>query len=196
MCQNLPLLTSVAAHAILSVKFSTGSRKAGSGVFMLRIAKKMNDFSFGKLMEVYKEGNLENGQELWPDEPQGRQIALAEQEFHSYLQQVFFKTEGAAYLFWEENGCYVSALRLEPYRDGLLLEALETAPEHRKLGYAARLVSAAVDHVSGVRIYSHVGKKNLPSLRTHDQCGFRKLLDYAVYADGSVNDRCCTLCHE
>ena len=70
---------------------------------MLKIARKMNDFSFGKLMEVYEEGNLENGQDLWPEEPQWRQIALAEQEFYQYLQQVFFKSEGARYLIWEEG---------------------------------------------------------------------------------------------
>lgn len=155
----------------------------------------MNELSFGKLMEVYEEGNLENGQDLWPDEPRWRQLALAEQEFYAYLQEVFFKTEGAAYLIWEESGAYVSALRLEPYQNGLLLEALETHPKHRKKGYAARLVAAAVAY-AGVKVYSHVNTKNTPSMRTHESCGFRKILDYAVYADGSVNDRCCTLCHE
>ena len=162
---------------------------------MLIVANRMNEFSFGKLMEVYEEGNLENGQDLWPDEPKDRRLALAEQEFYSYLQQVFFKTAGAAYLIWEDGGCYVSALRLEPYRDGLLLEALETHPAHREKGFAAGLVSAAVDYAQ-TKIYSHVGKKNVPSLRTHEKCGFRKILDYAVYADGSVNNRCCTLLHE
>lgn len=163
---------------------------------MLKIARKMNDFSFGKLMEVYEEGNLENGQTLWPDEPQWRQIALAEQEFYQYLQQLFFKTEGACYLIWEEGGHYISALRLEPYQDGLLLEALETHPLYRNKGYAACLVSAAVTYAGGTRIYSHVSKKNFPSLRTHEKCGFLKCLDHARYADGSVDDRCCTLCHE
>ena len=89
---------------------------------MLIIAHKLHEFTFGKLMEVYAEGNLENGQDLWPDETESRQNALAEQEFYNYLQQVFFRTNGAQYLVWEENGRYVSALRLEPYQDGLLLE--------------------------------------------------------------------------
>lgn len=160
---------------------------------MLIVAKSIKDLSFGKLMEVYTEGNLENGQDLWPHEPEARQIALAEQEFYQYLQQVFFRTPDARYLIWEENGRYVSALRLEPYQDGLLLEALETAPEMRKKGYAARLVRAALEHAGEGTVYSHVGKRNVASLRTHEACGFRRLLDYAVYADGSVNDRCCTL---
>ena len=155
----------------------------------------MKDLSFGKLMEVYAEGNLENGQERWPDEPEYRQIALAEQEFYQYLQQVFFKTDGAEYLIWSENGRYISALRLEPYREGLLLEALETAPASRRKGYAAKLIQAALAYTGNVKIYSHVGKNNVASLRTHETCGFVKIMDYAVYADGSVDNRCCTLIH-
>ena len=160
---------------------------------MLIVAQKMKELSFGKLMEVYREGNLENGQENWPDEPAYRQIALAEQDFYQYLSEIFFRTSGAAYLIWEEQGKYISALRLEPYRDGLLLEALETLPEMRKRGFAEKLVKAALEYAGDIAVYSHVSKKNAASLRTHEKCGFEKILDYAVYADGSVNDRCCTL---
>lgn len=162
---------------------------------MLLIARKMREFSFGKLMEVYREGNLENGQEAFPDEPEDRQIALAEQEFYQFLQQVFFRTEGAVYLIWEENGTYISALRLEPYGDGLLLEALETAPVYRRRGYAVKLVQEALLYAGDFKIYSHVNRRNTPSLRTHEKVGFVKVMDYAVYADGSVNDRCITLCN-
>jgi GNAT superfamily N-acetyltransferase len=154
----------------------------------------MNDFSFGKLMEVYEEGNLENGQDMWPEKPAGRQIALAEQEFYSYLRQVFFKTEGAAYLIWEEQGSYVSALRLEPYQDGLLLEALETRPDQRRKGYAVELVKAVLSEVGDTKIYSHVGKRNSASLKTHEKCGFRRIMEHAVYADGSVMTNHCTFC--
>ena len=145
-------------------------------------------------MSVYAESNSENGQEFWPEESSHRQIALAEQEFYSYLRQVFFKTDGAFYAVLEQDGQYVSALRMEPYRDGLLLEALETAPEQRRKGYAADLVRNVLEHAGNTKIYSHVGKRNLASLRTHESCGFRIVSDFAVYADGSVNQRCFTLC--
>ena len=163
---------------------------------MLIIAKNLRELSFGKLMEVYREGNLENGQELWPDEPEGRQIALAEQEFYNYLQQIFFRTADARYLIWEEDGRYISALRLEPYEDGLLLEALETAPECRRMGYGTWLIQAALQSAGDTKVYSHVSKWNTASLRTHEKCGFVKEKDYAVYTDGSVNDRCVTLCYQ
>ena len=161
---------------------------------MLIVAKNLRDIAFGRLMDVYQEGNLENGAERWPDEPEGRQLALAEEDFYNYLQQVFFKIKGAVYLIWEESGKYVSALRLEPYRDGLLLTALETHPQMRKRGFAENLVKAALEHAGDITVYSHVSKQNVASLRTHEKCSFKKILDYAVYADGSVNDRCCTLC--
>lgn len=160
---------------------------------MLVVAEKLSDLSFGKLMDVYQEGNLENGRENYPGEPEMRQIALAEQDFYLYLSEIFFRTSGAAYLIWEERGSYVSALRLEPYRDGLLLAALETHPQMRKRGFAEKLVKAALEYAGDIAVYSHVSKKNAASLRTHEKCGFEKILDYAVYADGSVNDRCCTL---
>lgn len=156
---------------------------------MLILAKKLREVSFGALMEVYREDNAENGAERWPGEPPARQLALAEEGFYGYLREVFFRTEGAVYAVWEADGRYVSALRLEPYRDGMLLEALATAPDARRRGYAASLIRAVCETVGNAKIYSHVSRRNLPSQRTHLACGFRKILPYAVCADGSVLPR-------
>ena len=163
---------------------------------MVKLARKLNDLSFGKLMQVYAESNRENGQEFWPQESEFRQVAQAEQEFYNYLQQVFFKTPGAYYAVLEQGGRYMSALRLEPYRDGLLLEALETAPDQRGRGYAKILIQNVLQHTGSTKIYSHVGKRNPASLQAHESCGFRKISDFAVYADGSVNQRSFTLCYD
>lgn len=163
---------------------------------MLKIIRTMKKLDFAALMEVYAEGNQENGRDQWPGEPAGQQLLLAEQEFYQYLRECFFPTEGAVYFVWEENGKYASALRLEPYRDGLLLEALETAPAMRRNGYAAALIRAVQSEVPGKKLYSHVSKRNVPSLRTHERCGFHKILDYAVYADGSVMHNHVTLLYE
>ena len=73
---------------------------------MLKIAKTMKELSFSALMEVYLEGNRENGKDSYPEEPEGSQLMLAEQDFYNYLTQVFFPTEGAVYLIWEEQGRY------------------------------------------------------------------------------------------
>lgn len=163
---------------------------------MLIIAGSMKELSFGMLMDVYTEGNLENGGELWPELPEGQRLLRAEQEFYRYLTEVFFSTSGAFYAIWEYEGRYVSALRLEPYRDGLLLEALETAPGLRRRGHAETLireVQRMLEAQGPVKLYSHIHKRNLPSLRIHEKCGFRRISEIAVYIDGSVNGRCCTM---
>lgn len=161
---------------------------------MLILAKKLHELAFGKLMEIYVEGNLENGQQAAPEEPVAQQIAIGEQNFYQYLNQVFFPTPEAVYAVWEENGQYISALRLETYRDGMLLEALETRPDYRRRGYAKKLIDAVLPYYPGLKIYSHVSRKNTASLRTHERCGFQRVLDYAVYADGSVLRHMDTLC--
>lgn len=163
---------------------------------MLLVFEKLRDMSFSKLMAVYEEGNAENAAEFWPDMEKGQGLLRAEQEFYQYLREIFFPTEQARYYVWEERGAYLSALRLEPYRDGMLLEALETHPAYRRMGYAARLIRAVQEACPNVKIYSHVGKRNTASLNTHEKCGFRRISDQAVYADGSVNSRSYTLCWE
>lgn len=163
---------------------------------MLVIFKKLRELSFSSLMAVYEEGNRSNAQEFWPELDASQQLLRAEQDFYQYLREVFFPTEGAVYCVWEEGGQYVSALRLEPYRDGLLLEALETAPDLRRRGYAARLITAVQDARPDAKIYSHVHKRNTPSLRIHEKCGFTRISETAVQIDGSVSHRCCTLCWE
>lgn len=163
---------------------------------MLIIARTLSELDFDRLMEIYVEGCLERGQELYPDAQQPHQIRLGQREFHRYLKEQFFTKPGAEYAVWEAEGAYVSALRLEPYLDGLLMEALETAPEHRRKGYAEALIRTVLARRGRTKLYSHVGKWNAPSLAIHEKCGFRRIREYTVYADGSVNNRCCTMCHE
>ena len=163
---------------------------------MLYIAHRLGELNFRQLMDVYEEGNLENAAEFYPRAPQNQWLLLAEQAFHQYLKECFFPTEGARYCLWIVEGRYVSALRLEPYKDGLLLEALETHPKERRKGYAAALMKAVLAKYPDRKIYSHVGKKNIASIKTHESCGFHRILEHAVYADGSVLQSCCTFCSQ
>ena len=160
---------------------------------MLYIARSLKELNFSQLMAVYAEGNAENAEDFYPDMSVSQRLLQAEQDFYQYLREGFFPVKTAYYALWVEAGEYVSALRIEPYKDGVLLEALETHPEHRCRGYAEKLVKAVL---AGERkVYSHVGKKNVPSLRVHEKCGFRRISEQAVYIDGSVNSRSCTLCY-
>lgn len=159
---------------------------------MLILATKLHELSFAALMAVYAESNRENGALMHPELSVNQQILYAEQSFYQYLRESFFLTKGAVYAIWEEGGNYISALRLERYEDGLLLEALETAPIYRRKGYAELLIRA-VQEAFPQRIYSHVSKRNAPSLKVHEKCGFYQILDYARYIDGSVARNAVTL---
>lgn len=143
---------------------------------MLIIVQSMRELAFGRLMEVYQE-------------PSGPVSLRAEQEFYHYLNDCFFRTPGAVYCIWQEGQRYVSALRLEPYNDGRLLTALQTAPDCRGNGYAGSLVRAVLTWqkaYGGGKIYSHIENRNAPSIKVHTACGFRKIADCARYLDGSV----------
>lgn len=162
---------------------------------MLILIRNMRDLRFRELMQVYSQTNRKTGLEEWPNLPADFAREMAEQSFYQYLKEVFFPTANAFYAIWEEQGHYVSALRMEPYRDGLLLEGLETVPEYRRNGYGLRLIRETLKHLSGqgeTIIYSHVHKKNLPSRALHEKCGFQIISDYASYIDGSVNYRALT----
>lgn len=110
-------------------------------------------------------------------------------DLYDYLHEDFFRVSGAFYAVWELQGLYVSALRMEPYRDGYLIEALETLPRERGKGYAKSLLNGVLysgEVSDGLPVYSHVRKKNSASLAVHTACGFEPILDHAVFIDGSV----------
>ena len=163
---------------------------------MLTIAYKLSSLCFSKLMQVYREGNIENGSVRYPHLSVARQEAAAEQDFYQYLNEVFFCQENSLYAILQDNGEYIAALRMEPYCDGLLLCALETAPEQRSKGYATLLIRQVIQYLAkqgAGTIYSHVSKRNIASLAVHRKCGFSIAADNAVFSDGSVNNRTYTL---
>ena len=124
---------------------------------MLHLATKLQELNFSQLMAVYEEENRNNGEQFFSQFPTEEQIFLAEQSVYQYLKEYFFAIDGALSAVWIENGRYVSALRLEPYEDGLLLTSLETAPEQRRKGYAEKLIRA-VQAQFPQKIYSLVSK--------------------------------------
>lgn len=114
------------------------------------------------------------------------------QDFEDYWRYEFFSVPGASCAVLELDGNYMSVLRLEPYRDGLLITGLETAPEHRSKGMATNLLSGVIQRLKaagGSRLYSHIERRNKPSVCVHRSCGFCLLLDYAVFLDGSVSQK-------
>lgn len=155
---------------------------------MLKIITSMKELDFGQLASVYDESICKNGSENYSNESENVQYLQAKQDFYAYLN-MFFAQKDSALCVWEAEGVYKAALRLEPYRDGVLLAGLETAPDARRMGFGKRLVNAVVDKVGNsvhLPLYSHVDKSNSASVLLHRACGFEKILDYGVYSDGSV----------
>ena len=105
---------------------------------------------------------------------------------------LFFNCPGACLAQWVIDEELVSAMRVEPYRDGYLVSCLETAPQCRRRGYACSLLRAVIEDKPGV-YYAHVDKRNKASLQLHKSLGFRVYLDHAVFVDGSVYTNCFTL---
>ena len=164
---------------------------------MLLTVDCLRNLDFRRLMDLYTEGNRENAELFYQHLGENQGILAAENDFYVYLRDCFFRTKGAMYCIWEEKGIYISALRLEPYRDGLLLEALETHPDYRRSGYAKKLIAAVMKWLTAQGskpVYSHINKRNTASLKTHLACGFQRISEQAVYIDGSVTNSSCTMC--
>ncbi len=166
---------------------------------MLEIFTSLQDFSFEKLMRVYEQSNALSGTGRYADLSPERQVQCAENDFYEYLHSTFFRLTGSLYCVWVEDGQYLSALRLEPFSDGYLLQALETAPMHRRKGIASQLVQGVLDYLAAIdpkTVYSHIHKRNKPSLLLHKKCGFRIVSDHAAFIDGTVSSDAYTLCFE
>ena len=159
---------------------------------MLKIIDSIDKLRFFELMGVYEEGNRCNARAFYSHMDARAAVITAEQDFYQYLSEVFYETSGAYYAVWEKDGHYVSALRFEPFEDGLLLEGLETAPGERGKGHASKLMAEVLQTVS-VPVYSHVAKENVPSLKTHQKCGFVRYMDHARLIDGKIDRDMVTL---
>ncbi len=159
---------------------------------MIKIIRSVQELNFQQLWNVYSQSCRKEGKMNYPNSAPEQQLLLAEQDLYSDTK-CFFQDPDALYALWETDGRYRSALRLEPYQDGLLLEGLETAPEDRNKGYAKALVREVLAQIQ-VPVYSHIDKKNTASLAVHLSCGFQIIRDCAVYADGSVSHRAYTMC--
>ena len=145
---------------------------------MLRVITTYADLDGPRLMAVYAESNLENTDYFFPEiEDKAMAVRKVEEGFLRFLRDEFFTGTSPAYYVLEEAGAWVSALRLNEVQPGLYyLEALETRPDRRRQGCAARLLREVIDHLKTkgpFRICDCVSKRNEPSLRTHLACGFQ-----------------------
>lgn len=164
---------------------------------MLKIFHSLRDLRFSALLDVYKNSLAESSQT--DHEVTAEDQIKAQQEFYYYLKDCFFRDSSSFYAVWELHGRYMAALRIEEYRDGFLLAALQTAPEARNRGYATLLITGTLDYLSAIGkkpVYAHVDKENSSSMRVHEKCGFTVFSETAAYIDGSFSSAACTMIYE
>ena len=151
---------------------------------MLRICRCYSELNISGLLAVY-EGSITGSK---------KDRFYAEQDLCDYLRDDFFKIPGSFCAVWCDDDRYVSALRMEPYKDGFLLSGLETAPLERRRGYGAALVEAVCN--LSAPVYAHVHRANRQSCHLHKRCGFVEVLDYGILLDGTVSRQYVTLCYK
>lgn len=167
--------------------------KVGFNCFMLKVFNKLNDKEFAALMKVYIEGNEDNAAYFYPDKPLCEGVRLAEADFKRYLD-CFFAKDGSRYFLLEENGEFISALRIRSFEDFYYLEALETAPIHRRKGYAVSLITQVCGYLAEetgkeIVIRDCVSKNNQASLAAHKKAGFVIETEQGIdYENGSKPD--------
>ena len=143
---------------------------------LLRISR-FDDLDERKLMDIYSESNFENTDYFFPDMRDKKEaVRNVEEGFLGFLKDEFFSQSGSEYWVLESDGVWVSALRLSRIEKGLYyLEALETRPDCRRQGHAARLLDGVIDELKKAgpfRICDCISKRNTASIKTHEKCGF------------------------
>lgn len=147
---------------------------------MLLIADKIENIEISRLFTVYSETISSMKQEYG--------AFRGEYAFIISLQE-FLSSENAYLGIWCVDGIYMSAVRLEPYRDGYILSCLESAPEHRNCGAAKAIITEMINFANDrgfLPLYSHIHKSNLASIKAFTHCGFEITGKPAVFLDGSV----------
>ena len=146
---------------------------------MLLACKTPEELDISKLLAIYRSDSLENCRSMYPEEPTV-EAALARYEagYAAFMRNAFFARPGRLWMVETEDGLWASALRLLPFEEANTwkLEALATHPDHRRRGYAARLLADTIryleEHYGVAALLSSVGKSNTASLQTQLRAGF------------------------
>lgn len=162
---------------------------------MLKIIRNIRDVDFQQLIPVYEESNIKYGIRNCPHGSIWEQLRLGEEFLRRDITDFLANQEGILAL-WVADGCVKAALRLEPFYDGLLISCLETAPGARGKGVATRLISHVVEQYCNQKVYAHIHKNNIVSMKAHQKNGFVVVNDSARLLDGTVTNAYNTLIRE
>lgn len=158
---------------------------------------RLEDLDFPKLMEVYRESNTQNISYFFPEETdRERGLRGVEEKFYEYFETDFFAAPGRRYYVLADGENWTSAIRLFPVPGQTVAwyaEALETAPDCRRRGYARRLFELVFRELSAEGPFvltDSVNRNNDASLAFHGAMGFQQFQDPACCPlNGNTNPR-------
>ena len=142
----------------------------------LLVFKDLSKLNWSQLFAVYQESSVENAAEWYPELPEKEALAKYEEGYRSYLLGDF-QAEHGMLLILEKDGVYRSSLRLiSQDQNRFFLEALETRPEDREMGFGKRILQEMMlflhQNFPGCAVASSVSRKNKISIQTHRAAGF------------------------
>ena len=136
----------------------------------------LSGLNWPQFFAVYRESSAENAAEWYPERSPEEALAKYEEGYRDYMIGDFQAEQGTL-LVLETDGVYRSALRLLPQGQNMfLLEALETHPDFREMGFGKRILQEMMLYlhrqVPNCTVCSHVSRKNKISIQTHRAAGF------------------------
>lgn len=164
---------------------------------MLYIANSLQELDFNALMQIYDSKEPINENVTIPEIGENTLLWSRKNDLYSYLKEDFFTRPNSFYGIWAEGDQYISTLRMEPYEDGFLLQALKTHSGYLNKGFATKLFESILTEKKLIqKVYSHVEKRNIASMQLHRKLGFQIIKDYAKFLDGSVSANAVTFMYE
>ena len=142
------------------------------------ITNKIEGINLDKLMDLYEESNRENLSmvESNPGEKTDKNILYQKvrESYKAYIKNEFLKEGKNRLAILIDGEKYFAGLRIYDEGKFYLLEALETNPIYRRMGYGERLVREVVKSLErGKEIRAEVGLSNKKSLALHKKVGFK-----------------------
>lgn len=142
----------------------------------LLVFQELSGLNWPQFFAVYRESSAENAAERYPELTEEEALAKYEEGYRDYLTGEF-QSEHGILLILEKEGVYRSALRLLPQEQHtFLLEALETHPDYREMGFGKRILQEMMLYLHrrfpNCSVCSFVSRKNKISIQTHRAAGF------------------------
>lgn len=152
-------------------------------MYDLLVFRDLSGLNWKQFFDVYRESSTVNAAEWYPELSEEEALEKYEEGYRDYLTGDFQMNDGRLFVL-AKDGVYRSALRLLPQEPNeYLLEALETHPTFREMGFGKRILQETMLYLHtdtpGCYISSHVSRKNKISIQTHRAAGFSGAKDEA-----------------